>query len=65
MEITDEKVETLKKIEAVKSLLEVQHFLGFGNFYRYFIQDYSMIILAMTNSTTLEKHEWKSTPEIE
>ena len=32
--MTDEKVETLKKIEPVKSLKEVQHFLGFANFYR-------------------------------
>ena len=30
--MTDEKVETLKKIEQVKSLKDVQHFLGFANF---------------------------------
>ena len=63
--MTDEKVQTLKKIEPVKSLKEVQHFLGFANFYRRFIKDYSKIILPMTNSTFLEKHEWQSTPEIE
>ena len=62
VEMTDEKVETLKKIEPVKSLKEVQHFLGFANFYRRFIQDYSKIILPMTNITSQEKHEWQSTP---
>ena len=63
--MTDEKVQTLKKIEPVKFLKEVQHFLGFANFYRRFIKDYSKIILPMTNSTSLEKHEWQSTPEID
>ena len=63
--MTDEKVETLKKIERVKSLKYVQHFLGFANFYRRFIKGYSKIILPMTNSTSLEKNEWQSTPEIE
>ena len=51
-------------IEPVKSLKEVQHFLGFANFYRRFIKDYSKIILPMTNSTALEKHEWQSSSEI-
>ena len=63
--MTDEKVETLKKIEPVKTLKDVQHFLGFANFYRPFIRDYSNIILPMTNITSLEKHEWQSTLEIE
>ena len=63
--MTDEKVGTLKKIEPVKTLKDVQHYLGFANFYRHFMKDYSKIILPMTNSTSLEKHEWQSTPEIE
>ena len=57
VEMMDEKVQTLKKIEPVKSLKEVQHFLGFANFYRCFIKDYSKIILPMTNSTSEDKHE--------
>ena len=65
VEMTDEKVQTLKKIKPVKSLKEVQYFLGFANFYRRFIKDYSKIILPITNSTSLEKHKWQSTPEIE
>ena len=64
VEMTDEKVETLKKMEPVKSHKVVQHILGFANLYRCFIKDYSKIILPMNNSTSLEKHEWQSTPEI-
>ena len=63
--MTDEKVETLKKIKRIKTLKDVQHFLGFANFYRRCIKDYSKFILPMTNSTSLEKHEWQSTSEIE
>ena len=63
--MTDEKVETLKKIQSLETLKDVQHFLGFANFYRCFIKDYAKIILPKTNSTSLEKHEWQSTLEIE
>ena len=44
----DENVETLKKIVPVKTLKDVQHFLGFANFNRRFIKDYSKNILTMT-----------------
>ena len=63
--MTDEKVETLKNFEPVNTLKDVQHFLGFANFYQRFIKDYSKTILPMTNSTSLEKHKWQSTSEIE
>ena len=65
VEKADKKVETLKKIKPVKTLKAVPHFLGFANYYRHFIKDYSKIILSMTSSTSLEKDEWQSTPEIE
>ena len=65
IKMTDEKVETIKKIELVQSLMDVQHFLEFTNFYQSFIKDYSKIILPMTNSISLSKQEWQSTPEIE
>ena len=32
VEMTDEKVDTIKKIEPVNSLKDIQHFLGFANF---------------------------------
>ena len=53
VEMTNENVKTLKMIESVNSLKDVQHFLEFANFYRRFIEDYSKIILPMTNSTSL------------
>ena len=65
VEMMDEKVETLKIIVPVNSLKDVQHFLGFANFYRCFIRYYSKIIFPMTSSTSLDKREWQSTPEIE
>ena len=63
--MTDEKVETIKKIEPVNSLKDVQHLLGFANFYRRFIKNYSKIILPMTNSTSLCANDWQRTPTIE
>ena len=64
VEMTDEKIETLKNIKPVNSLKEVQCFLGFANFYRRFIKDYSKICLPLTNSTSLDPKDWKSTSEI-
>ena len=65
VEMTDEKVDTIKKIEPVNFLKDVQHFLGFANFYSRFIKDYCKIILPMTNSTSLNANDWQKTPEIE
>ena len=63
--MTDEKVETLKKIEPINSFKDAQHLLGFANFYRRFIKDYSKIILPITNSTSLTANDWQTSPEIE
>ena len=65
LKITDEKIQTLKEIEPVNSLKEVQHFLGFTNFYCRFIDDYSKIVLLLKNSTALNTKDWTGTPEIE
>ena len=65
VEMTDEKVETLQKIEPVNSLKDAQHLLGFTNFYRRFIKDYSKIILPITNSMSLAVNDWQTSPEIE
>ena len=62
--MTDEKVEILMKIEPVNSLKDAQHLLGFANFYRRFIKDYSKIILPITNSTSLAANDWQTSPEI-
>ena len=65
IEMTDEKVKTLKDIEPVNSPKDVQHFIGFANFYRRFIKDYSKICLPLKNSTALKPSEWRTTPEIQ
>ena len=65
LEMTDKKIQTLKDIEPVNSLKEDQHFLGFANFYRRCIKDYSKIVLPRTNSTALNTKDWTRTPEIE
>ena len=57
-------METLKKIEPVNSLRDAQHLLGFANFYRRFIKNYSKIILPITNSTSLEAKDWQTSAEI-
>jgi len=49
-----------------RSLTEVQSFLGFANFYRRFIQDYSRIARPLTELTKKEAgQEWKWNPEAE
>ena len=61
IEMTDEKVKTLKDIKPVKSPKDVQYFLEFVNFYRQFSKDYSKICLPLMNSTSLKESEWKMT----
>jgi hypothetical protein len=43
------KIESIAKWEAPKSVKDVQKFLGFANFYRNFIPDFSRIVLPLTN----------------
>ena len=62
--MTDDKFATIMEIEPVASLKEVQHFIGFANFYKWFIKDYSTICLPLTDSTALKPGEWRQTPEI-
>jgi len=60
------KVEAVLSWEALKSLKEVQSFLGFANFYRRFIQDYSRVARPLTELTKKEVgSEWKWTSETE
>jgi len=53
-----------KKIEAITNWLtprtvrDVQCFLGFANFYRIFIQNYSQIAAALTRLTCKDKLDW-------
>jgi len=66
IKMSEGKVRVVLSWETPKSLTEVQSFLGFANFYRRFIQDYSRIARPLTKLTKKETgHEWKWNPEAE
>jgi hypothetical protein len=46
-----EKVQAVENWEAPEKLKEVQAFLGFANFYRRFIQNYSTVVQPLTKLT--------------
>jgi len=59
IKMAKEKVETVLEWRTPKSLTEVQSFLGFANFYRQFIQDYSWVARPLTELTKKgKKEEW-------
>jgi len=59
------KVEAVLEWKPPVSLTEVQSFLGFANFYRRFIQDYSRVARPLTELTKGDKKEWKWNPQAE
>jgi len=52
-----EKVQAVLEWKTPESLTEVQSFLGFANFYRRFIQNYSRIAQPLTELTKNERKE--------
>jgi len=52
-----EKVKAVLEWKTPESLTEVQSFLGFANFYRRFIENYSWIARPLTELTKKEKKE--------
>jgi len=64
--MSEGKVKAVLDWGTPRSLTEVQSFLGFANFYRRFIQDYSRIARPLTELTKKEAgREWKWNPEAE
>jgi len=65
------KTQEVEFLEAVlewktpASLTEVQSFLGFTNFYRRFIQDYSRVARPLMELTKGNKKEWEWNPQVE
>jgi hypothetical protein len=51
MEMSEDKIEAIKEWQAPKPLRDVQSFLGFANFYRRFIKDFSRVCRRLTEST--------------
>jgi len=64
IEMSKDKVEAVLDWKSPRSLTEVQSFLGFANFYRRFIQDYSRVARPLTELTKkTDKWEWNDEAE--
>jgi len=58
-EIYQDKVQTIKDWLIPKTVIEIQAFLGFANFYHRFICNYSKIVVLLTMLTQKhKKFEW-------
>jgi len=55
--MSEEKVEAILGWKTPESVTETQSFLGFANFYRCFIQDYSRVARPLTELTKKDR-EW-------
>ena len=49
VQMEDEKIEVIKNWPKPKSLIDIQVFLGFANFYQHFIQNFSKITRPLTS----------------
>jgi len=65
IKMSQEKVEAVLEWKSPSFLTEVQSFLGFANFYRRFIQDYSRVAHPLTELTKGNAKDWEWTPEAE
>src|SRR5436190_438213 len=57
------RIATIVDWPTPKSVLDIQVFLGFCNFYRRFVEAYSHVVLAMTTLLRKSSNEFKWTPE--
>jgi len=55
--MAEDKVKAVLEWEVPKSLKELQSILGFANFYRHFIKDYSKVARLLTESTKGDKND--------
>jgi len=61
IEISTDKVDAVLSWKTPNSLTEVQAFLGFANFYRRFIRDYSKVVRPLTELTKkTEQWSWNT-----
>jgi len=63
--MSQDKVKAILSWNSPTSVKETQSFLGFTNFYRRFIQDYSRIARPMTELTKKSETKWEWTTEAE
>jgi len=67
IKMSQEKVDAVLGWKTPRNLTEVQSFLGFANFYRRFIQDYSKVARPLTELTKMEqgkKWSWNLEAEV-
>jgi len=65
LRMDEEKIRTIKKWKEPINVKGIQSFLGFANFYRRFIKDYSKITAPLTSLTRKEiKWEWNDEQQI-
>ena len=62
LEMCKDKVEAIQKWPTPTTVKEVQAFLGFANFYRWFIYNYSRIAVPLT-MLTCKDHKFEWTPQ--
>jgi hypothetical protein len=65
IEMAKDKVQTVLVWEPPKSLKETQAFLGFANFYRQFIKDFSKICRLLMESAKGDAKKWEWTVAME
>ena len=58
LKMDTKKVEAIVSWEVPKTVRDVQCFLGFANFYRIFIKNYSRVAAPLTRLTCKDKLEW-------
>jgi len=56
--MSSDKVQAILEWKAPSSLVEVQSFLGFANFYRRFIKDYSQVARPLAELTKKDEKPW-------
>ena len=65
VKMSKDKVDAVLKWKTPESLAEVQSFLGFANFYRRFIKDYSRVARPLTELTKKTAGKWSWNREAE
>jgi predicted mannosyl-3-phosphoglycerate phosphatase (HAD superfamily) len=59
IEMAQDKVQCFRDWEKLRSLRDVQSFIGFANVYRQFIEEFSKIAKPLSDSTKGEPKHWK------
>ncbi|CCE34844.1 uncharacterized protein CPUR_08783 [Claviceps purpurea 20.1] len=63
--MTADRTKCVQSWAPPSSLKDVQKFIGFSNFYRRFIKDFSKIAKPLTDSVKLDRKSWCWTPQMQ